>query len=79
MPQIEPETVQITAYYLWEQRGRPIGSPEADWFRAEEQLREVRGDAAGKRPMVAVAEMVGSALGAVAGLVASVARSEEGS
>ena len=23
------------AYQYWEERGRPFGSPEADWFRAE--------------------------------------------
>ncbi len=23
------------AYKLWEQRGRPFGSPEVDWFAAE--------------------------------------------
>jgi hypothetical protein len=27
------------AYELWEKRGRPFGSPEVDWFRAEEELR----------------------------------------
>ena len=26
------------AYQLWEQRGRPFGSPEVDWFAAEEAL-----------------------------------------
>ena len=27
------------AYELWERRGCPIGSPEEDWIRAEEELR----------------------------------------
>jgi hypothetical protein len=27
------------AYRLWEERGRPYGSPEEDWFRAQEELR----------------------------------------
>jgi hypothetical protein len=29
------------AYEYWEQRGRPIGSPEVDWYRAvdDEQMR----------------------------------------
>lgn len=29
------------AYHYWEQRGRPIGSPEVDWYRAvgDEQAR----------------------------------------
>lgn len=28
------------AHLFWLERGRPIGSPEADWFRAEELLRD---------------------------------------
>jgi hypothetical protein len=27
------------AYQLWERRGCPIGTPEEDWIRAEEELR----------------------------------------
>jgi hypothetical protein len=30
--------VRQRAYSLWEGRGRPIGSPEVDWYRAKEQL-----------------------------------------
>lgn len=26
------------AYQLWEERGRPFGSPEVDWFAAEKAL-----------------------------------------
>ena len=26
------------AYEYWERRGRPIGSPEVDWFAAEKTL-----------------------------------------
>lgn len=29
------ELVSKLAYKLWEQRGRPFGSPEVDWFAAE--------------------------------------------
>lgn len=29
------EFVSKLAYTLWEARGRPFGSPEVDWFRAE--------------------------------------------
>ena len=29
------ELVAKLAYQLWEERGRPFGSPEVDWFRAE--------------------------------------------
>ncbi|MBV8866145.1 MAG: DUF2934 domain-containing protein, partial [Acidobacteriaceae bacterium] len=30
------QTLQLAAYYLWQQRGCPFGAPEVDWFRAEE-------------------------------------------
>ncbi len=33
------ELVQRLAYQLWEKRGSPLGSPEIDWFAAEEALR----------------------------------------
>ena len=26
------------AYKLWEERGRPFGSPEVDWFAAEQAI-----------------------------------------
>jgi Protein of unknown function (DUF2934) len=32
--------IEKLAYLLWEQRGRPSGSPEKDWLRAERQLRQ---------------------------------------
>lgn len=35
--------IEERAYYLWERRGRPYGSPEVDWERAE---REIRAEAA---------------------------------
>ena len=31
------------AYTLWESRGRPIGSPEEDWFKAEQELAATAG------------------------------------
>ena len=33
------DQVARLAYYYWEERGRPEGSPEVDWHRAEEELR----------------------------------------
>ena len=30
--------IATLAYRLWQERGCPIGSPEEDWFRAEELL-----------------------------------------
>jgi Protein of unknown function (DUF2934) len=32
------EEIEQLAYKLWEDRGRPEGSPNEDWFRAEEEL-----------------------------------------
>jgi hypothetical protein len=32
------EEIARKAYFLWESRGRPHGSPEEDWHRAKEQL-----------------------------------------
>ena len=32
------EQVAAIAYRLWEERGYPIGSPETDWYAAEQQL-----------------------------------------
>lgn len=33
------ELVQKLAYQHWEKRGRPLGSPEIDWFAAERAVR----------------------------------------
>jgi hypothetical protein len=30
--------IEALAYDLWKERGRPIGSPAEDWFRAEMML-----------------------------------------
>jgi hypothetical protein len=32
------EFVEKLAYKLWEQRGRPLGSPDIDWFAAEQAV-----------------------------------------
>ncbi len=34
--------IEEAAYYLWQQRGCPIGSDQEDWFRAESLLTEVQ-------------------------------------
>ncbi|MCZ2075897.1 MAG: DUF2934 domain-containing protein [Bryobacterales bacterium] len=33
------EQIAALAHALWEARGCPEGSPEEDWYRAEEQLK----------------------------------------
>ena len=34
----EREDIACLAYQLWQERGCPNGSPDEDWYRAEEQL-----------------------------------------
>ena len=33
------EEVALLAVQLWNERGRPFGSPEVDWYRAEATLQ----------------------------------------
>jgi hypothetical protein len=33
------EEIARLAYQIWEERGRPIGSAEVDWYEAERQLQ----------------------------------------
>ena len=33
------DEIAVRAHRLWEERGRPIGSPEEDWSRAENEIR----------------------------------------
>ncbi len=35
---LDPEMVARLAHSYWEARGCPGGSPEEDWFRAEQEL-----------------------------------------
>jgi hypothetical protein len=32
------ERIQLLAYSYWEQRGDSCGSPEEDWYRAEQEI-----------------------------------------
>ena len=36
---LDEATVRDLAYRFWIFRGRPIGSPDFDWFRAEAELK----------------------------------------
>lgn len=36
------EVTAILAYQYWERRGRPLGSPDIDWFAAEKTLASCR-------------------------------------
>lgn len=37
--QVDVAKQRELAYRLWEERGRPVGRPEEDWFEAERRLR----------------------------------------
>jgi hypothetical protein len=44
---LDPATrrrIEQLAYVLWTRRGRPIGSPETDWFQAEAIVRNVQSE-----------------------------------
>ena len=36
---MDPKRTALLAYEFWRARGCPEGSPDEDWFLAEEQLR----------------------------------------
>jgi hypothetical protein len=36
---VSNDLIAALAYELWQARGCPHGSPEADWLQAEDQLR----------------------------------------
>jgi len=36
---LEHQRISALAYFFWEQRGCPCGSPEEDWYRAEQEIR----------------------------------------
>lgn len=38
------EDIAKLAYHLWEERGAPIGSPEVDWERAQQELAHKRAE-----------------------------------
>lgn len=38
------EVMEKVAYYCWECRGRPIGTPEIDWVAAERLLGSIKND-----------------------------------
>ena len=58
-PGYSHEEIELRAYYSWEARGRPFGSPEVDWFNAERDRAAVEPESV----LSKVARDVGSALG----------------
>jgi len=39
-PNGSDEEIARRAYDLWERRGRPMGSPDEDWYQAKEQFKD---------------------------------------
>jgi hypothetical protein len=39
---LEHERIAALAYFFWQQRGCPEGSPDDDWIRAEQHIRDNR-------------------------------------
>jgi hypothetical protein len=64
-PSPSREEIELRAYQSWEARGRPWGSPETDWFRAEEELAAVEPEGV----LSKVAREVGSAIGSAVALL----------
>ena len=69
------EEIEVRAFALWQERGAPLGSPEIDWFQAEEQIKSAPSE--NETPVSALARTIGSALGSVAALVSSLERPVE--
>jgi hypothetical protein len=40
---VDERAVAALAYQLWQERGCHIGSDQADWFRAEQELKNQSG------------------------------------
>jgi Protein of unknown function (DUF2934) len=53
------EDIERRAFELWEQRGRPSGTPEIDWFEAEHEASQIQLDGV----LLRVAHEVGKGLG----------------
>ena len=39
---MEEKALAQLAYIYWEERGEPTGSPNEDWFRAEQEIKSRR-------------------------------------
>ncbi len=53
---MKTQRIELLAYWPWQQRGMPIGSPDADWFLAERLLSKEAGPpqpSVGKLPLFA--------------------------
>jgi hypothetical protein len=65
------EQIALRAYQSWEERGRPWGTPEIDWLRAERDLASGESEST----LSKVAREVGSVVGRVVAILSDVERS----
>jgi hypothetical protein len=62
------EQIELRAYEFWEERGRPLGTPEVDWFKAEHELTE------SESTLSKMAREVGSVVGKVVAVLSDAQR-----
>lgn len=62
------EQIALRAYRCWEERGRPWGTPEIDWFRAERDLAGSESES----KLSKVAREVGSVVGRVVAILSDI-------
>jgi hypothetical protein len=55
------QRIELRAYQLWQRCGQPWGTPETDWFEAEQELTELSAKAA----VLNLAREVGTVIGNV--------------
>jgi Protein of unknown function (DUF2934) len=63
------QEIELRAYELWRERGCPWGTPDADWFKAEQDLTGGKPEGTLSR----VARELGTAIGTVVALVTDAA------
>lgn len=63
MPDCSHEQIELRAYQLWQERGRPADTAEIDWLKAEAELREA------EPTFSKVARRFGTVLGSMAATV----------
>lgn len=55
------QQIELRAYQIWQERGSPVGTPETDWFKAEQELTAATPEGV----LSSVAREAGAALGTV--------------
>ena len=59
------DEIQLLAYQFWQGRGCPLGTPEVDWFRAEQE------HALPNNELTQVAREIGALVGSAVALLTS--------